>query len=363
MGIALLGFALGLGACSRSDTGAEAPADVAAAVPCEGDGQLQYICGPVNAEDLLRLGETKYLIASGMNGQLFGTDAKGHLYLIDRDAKTWSEWFPGPSPAFQHDTAMFKDCPGPIDAANFSAHGLSLQQRAPGQYRLYITSHGAREAIEVFDVDTTGARPGITWAGCVPLPEKTFANSVAILPDGGFVTTKFMDPSLPQEQAFAEINQGKVNGVVYEWHPGEPVLPIAGTELSGPNGIVVSSFGRTIHVAAFGTREVVRFERGQSSLRKSVVKLDIVPDNLRWTTDGKLLVAGGNYVAPEACATPPCETGWSVYEIHPQTMSARRVAGADQNATLQGISVAERAGGLIWVGTYNGDRIGYLPVQ
>jgi hypothetical protein len=256
---------------------------------------------------------------------------------------------------------MFKDCPGPIDAAKFSAHGLSLQQRGPGQFRLYITSHGAREAIEVFDVDANAARPTIAWSGCVLLPEKMFANSVAILPDGGFVTTKFMDPTLPQDQAFGEILQGKVNGVVYEWHPGGKVEAIAGTELSGPNGIAVSSFGQTIHVAAFGTREVVRFERGGKTLSKAVVKLDITPDNLRWTSGGRLMVAGGNYVAPEACSTPPCNTGWSVYEIHPQTMSAKRVAGADQNAKLQGISVAEKVGSDIWVGTYSGDRVGYLP--
>jgi hypothetical protein len=362
--IVLAGTALALTACSKSDGTAEAPAaPQAAAVPCEPDGGVNYICGPQNAEDILRLGDTKWLIASGMNGQLTGADHNGHLYLIDHQAKTFTEWFPGQSPAFQHDTAMFGDCPGPIDVTNFSAHGLSLQQRGGGKYRLYITSHGAREAVEIFDVDAATAQPAISWAGCVVLPEKMFANSVAILPEGGFVVTKFMDPTLPQDQAFAAITAGQVNGVVYEWQPGRGVVPLQGTELSGPNGIAVSSFGRTIHVAAFGTREVVRFERNGASLTKSSVKLDITPDNLRWTSGGRLLVAGGNHVAPDACASPPCNTGWSVYEIHPQTMSARRVTGADQTATLQGVSVAERVGDTLWIGTYNGDRVGYMPAQ
>jgi sugar lactone lactonase YvrE len=364
MCVGLIGASLALSACSNSDGPAQPEASAQAdATPCEPDAGVTYLCGPVNAEDLLRLGDTRWLIASGMNGQLTGTDATGHLYLIDHQGKSWSEWFPGENPAFQHDTAMFKDCPGPIDTANFSAHGLSLQQGAGSKYRLYITSHGAREAIEVFDVDAGGARPTIAWAGCVVLPADVFANSVAILPDGGFVTTKFMDPTVPQDQAFADITQGKVNGLVYEWRPGDAVVPLQGTELSGPNGIAVSSFGQTIHVAAFGTREVVRFERSGRSLRKHVVKLDITPDNLRWTAGGRLLTAGGNYVAPEACATPPCNTGWSVVEIHPQTMSARRVTGADQSASLQGVSVAERVGDTIWVGTYSGDRVGYMPAQ
>ena len=82
---------------------------------------------------------------------------------------------------FETDYATFGECPGPIDTRRFSAHGLALRERAAGVYRLYMTSHGDREAIEAFDVDATGARPEIAWVGCVVLPERTFANSVAML--------------------------------------------------------------------------------------------------------------------------------------------------------------------------------------
>jgi hypothetical protein len=346
--------------------GEPASAATPAATPasCDPDGQLRYVCGPVNAEDVHRLGNTRWLITSGMDGPLGGgAPARGHVYLVDTAAKTWSDWFPGTNPVFRHDAATFKDCPGPLDTTRFSAHGLSVTERSAGRFRLYVTGHGAREAIEIFDVDARAAQPAISWIGCVVLPEKVSANSVAILPDGGFVTTKFMDRSLPQGEAFGQIMRGEINGQLYEWHPGGKVEAIPGTEMSGPNGIAVSPNGRTIFVAAFGSRELVRFDRGGGGApSRQSVSLPITPDNVHWTAAGKLIAAGGNYAAPVAGA-PPTATGWSVLEVDPQSLAFRRVAGADQNARMQGISAAFAVGNVIWVGTYSGDRIGYLPAM
>lgn len=329
-----------------------------AAASCQPDGALQYVCGPVNAEDLIRIGNTRWLITSGMDGPLNGgAPARGHLYLVDSQARTWSDWFPGKALAARHDTALFGDCPGPVDPAAFSAHGLSLREQSAGRYRLYITAHGAREAIEVFDVDASGAVPTIAWAGCVVLPEKVSANSVAILPDWGFVTTQFMDRSLPQQQAFGQVMSGQVNGQLYEWHPGGSVEALPGTQLSGANGIIASVDGRTLFVAAYGTHEVVRFQRGASGApRKDVVKLDITPDNLHWSAGGKVLAAGGNHAAGGA----PGAAGWSVVEIDPATLAVRKVAGGQRLTGMQGVTAAIDVGRQIWVGTFSGNRIGFV---
>lgn len=338
---------------------AQAAAPGAAPPDCSPDGPLQYLCGPVNAEDLIRLGDTRWLITSGMDGPLNGgAPARGHLYLVDSQAKTWIDWFPGNAAPARHDRRLFADCPGPVDPAAFSAHGVALQPQAEGRYRLYITAHGAREAIEVFDVDTRGALPSIAWAGCVELPEQVSANSVAILPDGGFVTTQFMNRSLPQQQAFAQVMNGQVNGQLFEWHPGGAVQAIPGTGMSGANGIVASPDGQTLFVAAYGTHEVVRFRRGDGPLRKDVVKLEMIPDNLRWSADGKVLAAGGNH-APGA---PPGAAGWSVIEIDPQSLAVRKVVGGQRLSGMQGVTVAVDVGDQIWVGTFSGNRIGYLTV-
>ncbi|MEP7314211.1 MAG: hypothetical protein ABI859_16630 [Pseudomonadota bacterium] len=344
-----------------AETDGAAAAGAAAPPPdCTPDGALQFVCGPQNAEDLVRIGETRWLIASGMDGALTGAgSAHGHLYLIDHRTKAWQVAFPGDAPAFRQDRKLYGSCPGPLNRNNFSAHGLALKEQSRGRYKLYVVGHGDREAIEIFEVDARGQTPAVTWTGCVVLPDDVLANSVAILPDWGFVTTKFLDRTLPQAEAMAQARQGKLNGAIFEWHPGGRVTAIPGTELSAPNGIEVSADGNTIYVAVFGTHEFVRFRRDRSGLEKEAVPVAISADNVRWTAKGKLLTTGGNYAGP----TAPRTTGWTVVEVDPDTLATRTVASGDSSKGMQALSVALGVDADIWVGTFAGDRLGYVRAQ
>ena len=105
---------------------------------------------------------------------------------------------------------MFADCPGPVDLATFVAHGLDLQRQDANRYRLYVTNHGARESVEVFDIETAQSPPTIAWVGCVALSARAPADGVAILADGGFMVTNTLDPSIPN--GFAEMLTGKITG-------------------------------------------------------------------------------------------------------------------------------------------------------
>ena len=334
-------------------------ANTVSADDCKGSGDLKYICGPINAEDILPLGDTPWLITSGLNGQFSNTDDTGHIYLVNREEKTFEEFFPGEKPNFNQDKKMFGACPSSINPENFSAHGLALKQLSSNRFRLYVTGHGAREAIEVFDINTQGSKPAISWTGCVLLPERILANSVAILADGGFVTTKFYDPSEPD--SFDKVFQGKITGSIFEWHPGGEVKAIPGTGLSGANGIEISQDNKWVYAAATGAREIVRFDRTESPVKLKKVKISLLPDNIRWGDDKMLYTTGDNYIPPEECNNPPCETGWSVIRIDPETMETRSITGNYIPTKMPKASVAIPVGTEIWIGTYAGDRIGYLP--
>jgi hypothetical protein len=325
---------------------------VAPDIDCAPEGDLSYVCGLQNPEDLLLLGDTGSILVSGMSGE----DITGHIYLVDPQDDSYEILFPGDNPSIAIDADAFPACPGPLNIDSFSAHGLALREYADNQFQLYITSHGEREAIEVFDLDASGDSASISWRGCVVLPENTFANSVAILSDGGFVTTKMMDPTA----GFASIASGGITGNVYEWHPGGEVFMMEGTELSGANGIDVSPDDRFVYVAAFGTREIVRFDRSESPATKTVTSVDITPDNIRWGDEGKLLTAGGNYV-PDECEGQGCAPGWSIVELDAETLEATRVGGADENVAMQGVSSALSVGDSFWVGSFNGDRVAHFP--
>ncbi len=115
---------------------------------CKPSGGLEFVCGLKNPEDLVAVPGTKWIVASGM--------APGvGITLIDSRDGSHSQIYPGPSPAAKHDT-MFTECTTPPDAAKLETHGLNLRVGANGRPTLYAVAHGARESIEVFDVEAGG---------------------------------------------------------------------------------------------------------------------------------------------------------------------------------------------------------------
>jgi hypothetical protein len=327
------------------------------ALGCVNDANITYLCGPANAEDILQIGESEWLLASGMNGELSGNGINGSLHLINHIDKTYEVLFPSENPVIEQDMEMFANCPGPIDTSNISIHGLTMQtlDTGPDHYRVYITSHGAREAIEVFDVDAF-LKPTVKWVGCIPVPATSWSNSITILADGGFYATQFMDlVSDSIENVVAE----EITGHVFEWHPGGEVTVVPNTHLSGANGIVISDDERWLYVAAFGTREIVRFDTSVVPMSKETVALRIAPDNLRWSAEGTLYTAGN--FAVEECANTDCGAGWGVYEIDPDSLEAELISSIDASAALGDASSALVVGDEIWVGTFDGDRLGILP--
>ena len=316
---------------------------------CDSDPNINYICGPLNAEDLLSVGDTGMIVTSGMNGTLDGSDTNGHIYLINPTDESWADLVSGPNFSQDFNSDSFPECPGPLDIDEFSAHGLALKEIEQSYFDLYITSHGAREAIEMFTLDLRDISAKLVWKGCVPLDEKIMHNSLVILSDGGFITTQFITWAGGVESAFS----GEAKGSLVTWSPGgEPTL-IPDTELGGPNGIAISDDERYVYVAAFATSELVRFDLSRDPIKADSITLDILPDNVRWGEPGMLLTAGGNTSGD----------GWSVIEIDADTLGADRVGGMSSGAILQGASSALQIDNTIWVGTYSGDRIGYFEKE
>ena len=184
---------------------------------CASDGETTYICGLINAEDLISVAGTDLIITTGMASSALTDDEEvnGHIYLIDTKDDSWEDLVSKPSFSQELNGALYPECPGPLNVHNYSAHGLSLKTKSAEVYDLFITSHGAREAIEMFELDLSSGSAILKWTGCVPLDESIMHNSVAILNDGGFVTTQFMTWSGGLESVLS----GQARGSVVEWHP------------------------------------------------------------------------------------------------------------------------------------------------
>src|SRR5512140_1659091 len=141
--------------------------EVRAQGACEPAGGLRFVCGPKNAEDLVRVPDTRWIIGSGGAG-----DAR--FVLIDSGSAAWRPLAFDVKP-----DASFPGCASPPVPTTFQTHGLSIRALRKGVSRLLVVGHGAREAIEIFDVVAGADVPTLVWKGCVRMPEGLAGNSVA----------------------------------------------------------------------------------------------------------------------------------------------------------------------------------------
>jgi hypothetical protein len=337
-------------------------ASVTAQERCEPSGSIEFVCGPANAEDLVLVPETKWIIASAMA-------PGGEFYLIDSTNGEWAEL----RSQSRHDAATYPRCPNSPARAELETHGLNIRAGAGGRSTLYAVGHGAREAIEVFDVDATGARPALTWKGCVAMPEGLAANSVASFADGSLVATVVLMPG----KTFADSVAMRPTGAVFEWSPGDDGFTlIEGMELPGNNGIEVSADGREIYVVSSGFQTIVAFSNTNPATRlRTTEQLPITPDNVHMSRSGKLLTAGMKNDVP-ACGGPPgpehtlqrlatCPRDTIAIEVDPATMDYRVLAETPADPAFSNATMVLPVGDRFWVGTFSGDRIahGPLPAQ
>lgn len=331
---------------------------------CAPAGGLKFICGIQNPEDLVQIPQTRWLIASSMA-------PGGGLHLVNTEKKTAQPLFPATAKT-SHDKAMYGSCPGPVDAAKAAFHGLSLRPAQANHYKLYATQHGSRESVEVFDLDATTGVPALTWIGCVTMPDKTAANSVASFSDGSILATVLVLPGKNFADSLAQRN----TGAVLLWKPGSAGFEqIPGTELPSNNGIEVSADGREFYVVSSGAKQLVAFSRDMPAkvLRRAQF-VDFTPDNVHWTRDGRLISAGMIEDEP-SCGGPMkadakgavnltgCPRGSMVAAVDPKTMQVGEVARGPATASFSAAASAVPVAGELWISSFHSDRLAYRPLQ
>jgi hypothetical protein len=291
------------------------------------------------------------------------------LNLVDTQAKAVRKLYATGTATARADRTRFANCPGPLDPKQAVLHGLALRPAAGGRYTVYATNHGGRESVEVFELSVApGAAASATWIGCVLLPPKLAANSVAAFSDGTLLATVLILPGKTFEDAFAMRN----TGIVLQWTPGAPgFVELKGTELVANNGIDTSPDDREFYVASTTTRRVYAFSRAKPDagpLRFAQLK-DFGPDNVRWTTDNRLITAGMIDDEP-ACGGRPkdekgirCPMGYAVATIDPRTMTATEIARGPRTPSFTGTAMAAVVNNELWLGSFLADRLAYRPLK
>jgi sugar lactone lactonase YvrE len=172
-------------------------------------------------------------------------------------------------------------------------------------------------------------------------PKEVVMNAVVALPDGGFAATSTQTRD------------------VWEWHAASGWQRIPGSEDTAPNGLEISKDGRWLYIAGWAEEKLTRLSRGQTPVKKDVVKLGFRPDNVRLSADGSVILAAGhgNVQTPRDFLK---ETS-NVARIDPQTLDVKRIFQHPHIEGFGGSTTAITIGKEMWLGTYRGEMIAYLP--
>ncbi|MEP7314790.1 MAG: hypothetical protein ABI859_19570 [Pseudomonadota bacterium] len=320
---------------------------------CEPAGSLQFVCGPKNAEDLVRVPDTRWIISSGIADN-------ASFFLIDSRSGAWR-----PLSFTAKPDAAFSSCTTPPVPSTFHSHGLSVRGVSRGVFRLQVVGHGAREAIEVFDITVSDDGPVLTWKGCVPMPQGLAANSVAAFSDGSILATVLLMPG----KSFLDSVSKRPTGAVFEWKPGSSgFVQVAGTELPGNNGIEVAADGREFYVVSSGLQTVVAFSHANPARQlRSTRPLPFTPDNVHLGPDGRLYTAGMANEVPECGGAPgpthdlsrlsSCPRGTIAAAIDVRTLRDVIVVETPAIAAFSNATMVLPIGNEFWVGTFSGDRV------
>ena len=140
-----------------------------ATAACDPEGDIEFLCGPVNPEDLISVPQSPWVIVSSMEDE-------GHLYLADTRDHTATVLFPTETSRPQQDATTYGDCSG-SPTAQFRPHGLSLRpgndphavrrgSRGAGSGRSVPARYQRYVANRYLDRMRRGTRHGQPQLGC-----------------------------------------------------------------------------------------------------------------------------------------------------------------------------------------------------
>jgi hypothetical protein len=325
-------------------------------LPCEREGNIDFICGVPTPEDLLQIPGTDWIIGSGLADLKNPIPFSGSLVLINGKSRTAAVIALNPSDIAQ---APYQQCKAPPDAALFSAHGIDIRPSGATTFTLFVVGHGAREAIEVFEIETKAAVPKITWIGCVIAAAGAFNNSVVGLSGGRILVTDF----LSQGAGFKDLYAGRVTGALYLWSPGGVFEKLPGTDMSGPNGLAVSVDEKYVFVADSGKASVLRFDLAATTKPPVLIDPGLRTDNIRWAPDGRSLLLAGPIPDPECRKTGAvCREMQIVKAFDPTSFALKTVMMFRATAAFDYLSSALITGDTLWLGSPNGNGVAHTKL-
>jgi sugar lactone lactonase YvrE len=322
---------------------------------CASTDAMNVDCQFQNPEDLVPSPDGRILVSQfgAMDGSL-----TGNIAVYAPDSRSLEVVFPTDSE--MQGSWGDAQC-SPPDTAKFAPHGIDIERRIDGRYQLAVVNHGGGESVELFEVGLDGS---LTWRGCAKGPEGAYFNDVVVLEDGGFWVTHMFEHG-HDFRSFLSAGMGFDTGWVYAWSPDGGFVKLPGTDAPFPNGLEKSQDERFVYINTYSSGGVRKVDVTSGELVASTSLASV--DNSSWASDGRLLVAthtgsirqmmGCGEITEGACGMP-----FEILSLDPDDLSSR-VAIRHEGAPMGGATVALELDGIIYLGSFAGDRIGRVSVS
>lgn len=330
-------------------------------MPCDPVGALEPICGLQAPEDIEATPDGRFLLLSQFGGLDGGP---GSIALFDPATEKAELLFPLRQ-AVSDSASDWGDanCPGNPGTA-LSPHGIHLARRESGEWQLLVVNHGGRESVEFFHLAETPDGYRLRWRGCAVMPEGSYLNDVAALPEGGFLVTHM----LPKGNWWAMITTftlGSERGHVWHWRPGSGASVAPWSHAPFPNGIQISADGERVFLNLYTPGRVRVVDRRSGEI---LAELPVdQPDNSAWLADGRLVVASHvkESLLPGLCTNVyegACPQRFQLVAIDPDDLT-REVLLDHGGAPMGAGTVAQQLGDGLYVGSYAGNRLLRVPMS
>jgi hypothetical protein len=316
---------------------------------CAPSPGIDVVCGFAKPEDLAVLPGTDWLLISELGHGM----EPGHVAALNRrDGRVVRLQSVAATPSDERHRIT---CGAPPEQLKPRGFHLST---SGDQTTLLVVNGGPAVRIERFAV-TRGPVPGLIWQGCVGVPEHLTPNDVAALPDGGFVISHMFKPPRTRLLNFSLLLRLDT-GYAARWHPQDGWQAVPGTDAAFPNGIETDPASGRIFVASTYGQDLTAVDPDGANRQR--IPLPLQPDNLTWTTDGLLLVAGHTgtpWFGTRGCGqlgNMSCAFPFAVAAIDPVTLAVETIYTHSERR-IPGPSVALTDGDRLYLGTFFGDRV------
>ncbi|MCB2108624.1 MAG: SMP-30/gluconolactonase/LRE family protein, partial [Rhodobacteraceae bacterium] len=324
--------------------------------PCSSNTEAIPICGVDNPEDMARFeGTSLVLVPQGRGGVV-------NSPLVVLNAATMlvaAPTFTYPSDrAFEY--AGEATCTAPPPFPRY--RGIDVRRDDDGSFRVAAINGTSKQRIELFNATVDGTRIELAWQGCIDVPDLWFLNDVAIGPDRQIFATHmfYRQTGLRQIYLTAKLFAGTRTGYAVRWHPDNGWTRVRNSTGSFPNGITVDRTATHVYMASTYESTISRID--VESGERSDLLLPIRPDNITWTDNGELIVAGGNGLRMfstrgcDAYSVPGCAFPFGIVQAD-ALLTRRRVLYASDQLKIPGASVALQFGNNLFLGSAYADRI------